>query len=526
MKNIKKKLILFILPILLLSFGSRVEAETDDTNTPIDIYLTYFPTSVDYYVKEDYPTFLKNTKYYKDTYTELYSKYMKLYNDKYKKDYPYYVISIGYGRDLNCAPNHLAQPLLCDSDNIFEEFSFKITFLKAIPLKFNGSLPAGTNIQIYHDYRNGALDYSSNMDNQTFGLFQNTGLRLRYYEYYDSNFDLPYGYNYQTNFYTYFDDINNSTLIYSLKNSSDIFPKANDVDNNNIFSLDKLTKVNLNDYNYVVLVPKFSKFEDYYNTSNKNKLLTNFYFQGSYCHTVVPFYGTTESMDTTNQAEGCQYSETLSNVGFELKRGEILNHDVYYFLPDQKHTDIDNIIYFDPDYFDIVYNTDSSVCPVITVDGVNYNSLCYQDIKYTAQTWQDEDHNANLLDKWLASIKKVFIPSDEYFTAWFSEMHTFFSKKLGVLFYPFDFLSNLLNRYINLSNGSGVIDIPEIKFPLSDVVFLKATTFNLSTVSNNSNFAYIYNLYLDIVDVILIIALIVLSYRKFSDIVKDRSEAS
>lgn len=75
--------------------------------------------------------------------------------------------------------------------------------------------------------------------------------------------------------------------------------------------------------------------------------------------------------------------------------------------------------------------------------------------------------------------KSLFIPKDNFFKDKFNDLNTFFSKKLGILFYPFELFKDFINLLLEFSaKGDGIIKIPDIREPFSKNILIKATNYN------------------------------------------------
>lgn len=116
-------------------------------------------------------------------------------------------------------------------------------------------------------------------------------------------------------------------------------------------------------------------------------------------------------------------------------------------------------------------------------------------------------------------LKSLFVPEDNYFKNWFDELSTYFNNKLGFLVYPFTFITDTLNRYLNLEDtGHYVIFIPDIKAPLFDTVIFSATSYDLADLLKNSTFSYAHNLWFAFLNFGVLVAFLNLCYRKYVSI--------
>lgn len=85
----------------------------------------------------------------------------------------------------------------------------------------------------------------------------------------------------------------------------------------------------------------------------------------------------------------------------------------------------------------------------------------------------------NIVNFLIDGFKKLFIPNDNYFKDKFTQLNDFFSKKLGILFYPFDLFKDFINLLLEFSaKGDGIIKIPDIREPFSNNILIKATNYN------------------------------------------------
>lgn len=113
-------------------------------------------------------------------------------------------------------------------------------------------------------------------------------------------------------------------------------------------------------------------------------------------------------------------------------------------------------------------------------------------------------------------LKSLFIPSDDFFSKYFSDLYEFFSKKLGILLAPFDVLITIVQKFLSIVEGSGVLVIPNIT--ILSYQLISAQSFDLkgffSTVLGSN-----YNLYYAFVDFILAVMLMRLAMKKFNSIV-------
>ena len=127
----------------------------------------------------------------------------------------------------------------------------------------------------------------------------------------------------------------------------------------------------------------------------------------------------------------------------------------------------------------------------------------------------------NLLNGILDGLKSLFIPGDGFFKTWFSDFKTFIEDKLGFLSTPFTIFIDFIESYSNLSSSNDiVINISDITVPnFEDYKIISATTFNWSqTLKSKTSLLNLWNLYLDFIDVFLILNFIGLCERTYNRI--------
>lgn len=144
-----------------------------------------------------------------------------------------------------------------------------------------------------------------------------------------------------------------------------------------------------------------------------------------------------------------------------------------------------------------------------------------------------EESTKNIIEKILSlpgmildGIKNFFIPGEDFFSKYFTELNNWFSDKLGILYYPFEFIINFLTKIKDSNFGEPVIEIPDLYIPLFEEngPILKATTFNFNEfIGQNEKLMYIYNTYLICADGLIIFGLIRLISKKYEEVFNNGS---
>lgn len=125
-------------------------------------------------------------------------------------------------------------------------------------------------------------------------------------------------------------------------------------------------------------------------------------------------------------------------------------------------------------------------------------------------------------------LKQLFIPSDGYFESVANDLSSFFSDRLGLLLYPFDFLVSLGDRIAGLQTSEPTCTIPEIAYTDSDdnkYVLIEGRTLNVyELVGRNDIIVGIHQTYLTVMDGIIAFTLMALCWKRFDHIIGGGAE--
>lgn len=126
-----------------------------------------------------------------------------------------------------------------------------------------------------------------------------------------------------------------------------------------------------------------------------------------------------------------------------------------------------------------------------------------------------------LLEGIIQALKDLFIPGENYFSTWYNDFKDYMEQKLGFLLTPFSIFIDFIETYSNLSSSSDiVINIPDITVPnFEEHKIVSATSFNWSqTLKSKTSLLNLWNLYLDFIDVFLILNFIGLCEKTYNRI--------
>lgn len=125
-------------------------------------------------------------------------------------------------------------------------------------------------------------------------------------------------------------------------------------------------------------------------------------------------------------------------------------------------------------------------------------------------------------------LKQLFIPSDGYFEGVANDLSSFFSDRLGLLLYPFEFLVSLGNRIAGLETSEPTCTIPEIAYTDSDdnkYILIEGQTLNVyELVGRNDIIVGMHQTYLTVMDGIIAFTLMALCWKRFDHIIGGGAE--
>lgn len=126
-----------------------------------------------------------------------------------------------------------------------------------------------------------------------------------------------------------------------------------------------------------------------------------------------------------------------------------------------------------------------------------------------------------LIDLLIDMFISLFVPSNDFFSEWFSDLNEWLGERFGFLYYPFELVIDVLNRISALKfSDSFVLSFPDLKISLfgEESTLIKSFSYNFNDLVAVSPFDSIYDFYLIAVDVILILGLVILIKNTFVEI--------
>ena len=126
-----------------------------------------------------------------------------------------------------------------------------------------------------------------------------------------------------------------------------------------------------------------------------------------------------------------------------------------------------------------------------------------------------------LIDLLIEGIKSLFVPADNFFSNYFTELKNWFSDRLGFLFYPFELIIDILNKILNIDFKNPAFSVPDINEPFTNSKLISAFSFNFNDLLKNESLKTVHDIYLILVDAVIIFSLVNLLHKKIEEVFKN-----
>lgn len=431
----KKYLIIGLSIISSLFFVSNVKAETKEFEYGIFDSENYVIGTGIY----SYQTYFDNFKEYDNFSFDLIENkikdLIKIWEDKYKNEFPNYFISIrsypkvSFPTYSNMSTQYLRIMLIYSKYIPINVNQFGDCFKQAssdIGMIFVDSGSDFEFSSVSYDYSFSDLNIFDDYN------LSNSGVKSVYLStlYYDSNFDLPFGLE-----DTIYNVKKENDILFTLSNKTDVVPTYKDkfVDKTDL----NYVEVDLNSYPYIILSLKdYSKTEEF-STIN--------YVKGQYCLTSVYNYGSTEKKDIIEGSKNkrCSlYYDNYTPIRTYILNSDLKNNAIYYLKA--YDTTKENKVKIDTSVFNIHYvSEEEKNNPIITINGKKYTPKSYDELTDTATKSEDENYADGASEEF--SITDIFSAPLEFFKKIINAISEFngLIKEL-FSFLPDEFLAFLL----------------------------------------------------------------------------------
>lgn len=433
----KKYLIIGLSIISSLFFVSNVKAETKEFEYGIFDSENYVIGTGIY----SYQTYFDNFKEYDNFSFDLIENkikdLIKIWEDKYKNEFPNYFISISsypkvsFSTYSNMSGQYLKIKLIYSKYIPISVDQFGDCFKQASSDIGMISVASGSDFK----FSSVSYNYSFSDLNIFYDPDLNSGVKSVYLPtlYYDSNFDLPFGLE-----DTIYNVKKENDILFTLSNKTDVVPTYKDkfVDKTDL----NYVEVDLNSYPYIILSLKdYSKTEEF-STIN--------YVKGQYCLTSVYNYGSTEKKDIIEGSKNkrCSlYYDNYTPIRTYILNSDLKNNAIYYLKA--YDTTKENKVKIDTSIFYVHYvSEEEKNNPIITINGKKHTPKSYDELTDTATKSEDENYADGASEEF--SVTDIFSAPLEFFKKIINAISEFngLIKEL-FSFLPDEFLAFLLAAF-------------------------------------------------------------------------------
>lgn len=141
-----------------------------------------------------------------------------------------------------------------------------------------------------------------------------------------------------------------------------------------------------------------------------------------------------------------------------------------------------------------------------------------EDTRETISSEAEKSRNF-IVDGIINGLKSLFIPSDDYFKAWFDDMYAFFNDRFGFLMFPVDLLVKMVNLYLGADSSFSGVPFPEFKW-IDGTVIIPAQSVQFTFLETDWGKDIQTKLYF-VGNIIMIGALLSLLHRKFEEVLRN-----
>lgn len=172
--------------------------------------------------------------------------------------------------------------------------------------------------------------------------------------------------------------------------------------------------------------------------------------------------------------------------------------------------------------FDIVFSTNDVISATddntTELEVLETNKSILQILKDLPDTLSN--FFQSLLDGIIDALKTLFIPSDDFFNDWFTDLQDAVEKQLGFLSYPFTWILEILNKFLTLTDtASYLITWNDVFVPnFENHVIISGGSFDLASLLENSTIKSFHDMYLTIIDALLMLAFMNYCFNVYSRI--------
>lgn len=119
------------------------------------------------------------------------------------------------------------------------------------------------------------------------------------------------------------------------------------------------------------------------------------------------------------------------------------------------------------------------------------------------------------------AISALFVPSPDFYSTAISDLADAFSDRMGLLTYPISVLFDFLGRIADLSAQEPVLSWNDISLPGYSTPLIPAGQYDLNDAVGTSQGKQLHDIYLTVVDAVMILSFVDLCRRKYQKILRN-----
>lgn len=215
-----------------------------------------------------------------------------------------------------------------------------------------------------------------------------------------------------------------------------------------------------------------------------------------------------------------------ANVGFDTPGSGTASEDLQQGMADNSAQQVeqgDTII-------ELIKNTIQTISSQLTAfwnqlagEFTNlYNKMNTQHAEQLEADRQNTDQVTGAIEEHgnfiIEGLKSLFIPSDEFFKAYFDDLYAWFSERFGFLSFPIDLLIRLVDLFLGASSQDCILTLPS--FSVMDEQLLPETVFNLTDFLEE-HFSFVLIAIRTVTSIALIMAFVQLCESKWEEVMRN-----
>lgn len=174
----------------------------------------------------------------------------------------------------------------------------------------------------------------------------------------------------------------------------------------------------------------------------------------------------------------------------------------------------------------VIQNENQNTDKITQNDNQNTDKIVQSDKENTDKVIANADENTDKVETAIEKhgnfiiegLKSLFIPSDDYFKAYFDDLHSWFSEKLGFLMFPIDLILQIADIFLGSSDVDCILTLPS--FSIQEYELWAEYSFNL-TEFLETHFSFLLTAIRFVTSVALIVMFVQYCERKWEEVMSN-----